>query len=116
MGKAIFSLAIAILFISAECRSQGCLAIRNLFEGAPAHDLFGENDGLRMAGHIFSIEPGMEYKFKSSFLYSFVNIPISRETYQNVPDQRATALTGNYTTTGGNFASSIFFLGYAFTF
>ncbi|HXB28452.1 MAG TPA: hypothetical protein VNW49_01475 [Puia sp.] len=86
------------------------------YEGAPAHDLFGNDDGLRRAGHIFSIEPGVEYKFKTSFLYSFVTIPISRGTYQTVPDQRATKITGNYTITGGDFASLILFVGYAFTF
>jgi hypothetical protein len=86
------------------------------YEGAPAHDLFGKDDGLRRAGHIFSIEPGIEYKFKTSFLYGFVSIPISRGTYQTVPDKRATEITGNYTITGGDFASQIFFVGYAFTF
>ena len=86
------------------------------YEGAPAHDLFGKNDGLRRAGHIFSVEPGVQYKFKTSFLYVFVTIPISRGTYQTVPDHRATAITGNYTITGGDFASLVFFLGYAFTF
>jgi hypothetical protein len=86
------------------------------YEGAPAHDLFGKDDGLRRAGHIFSVEPGIEYKFKTSFLYSFVTIPISRGTYQTVPDHRATEITGVYTITGGDFASQIFFLGYAFTF
>ena len=86
------------------------------YEGAPAHDLFGDNDGLRRAGHIFSVEPGVEYKFKTSFLYAFVTLPLSRETYQTVPDKRATALTGVYTITGGDFASQIFYLGYAFTF
>ncbi len=86
------------------------------YEGAPAHDLIGESDGLRRAGHIFSVEPGLEYKFKTSFLYGFVTIPLSRETYQTVPDKRATEITGNYTITGGDFASLIFFVGYAFTF
>jgi hypothetical protein len=86
------------------------------YEGAPAHDLFGGDDGLRRAGHIFSVEPGIEYKLKTSFLYTFVSIPISRGTFQTVPDKRATAISGNYTITGGDFASLVFYLGYAFTF
>jgi hypothetical protein len=86
------------------------------YEGAPAHDLFGQDDGLRRAGHIFSVEPGIEYKFSTSFLYSFVSIPISRGTYQTVPDKRATQITGTYTVTGGDFASLIIYVGYAFTF
>ena len=40
------------------------------FEGAPANDLFGENDGYRQAGHIYSVEPGVQYKFKRSILYN----------------------------------------------
>jgi hypothetical protein len=67
-------------------------------------------------GHIFSIEPGAEYKFKRSFIYSFVTIPISRETIQTVPDKRATQITGVYTISGGDLASVVYFVGYAFTF
>ena len=33
------------------------------YEGAPAHDLIGQNDGLRRVGHIFSVEPGIQFKF-----------------------------------------------------
>jgi long-subunit fatty acid transport protein len=86
------------------------------YEGAPAYDLFGKNDGLRKVGHIFSVEPGIEYKFKTSFLYTFVTIPLSRATIQTVPDRRATEMTGTYTITGGDLAGVIFFFGYAFTF
>jgi hypothetical protein len=86
------------------------------YEGAPAHDLYGNNNGLRRVGHIFSIEPGAEYKFKKSFIYSFVTIPISRATIQTVPDKRATEITGVYTISGGDLASVVFFVGYAFTF
>jgi hypothetical protein len=93
-----------------------CFTIVLRYEGAPAHDLFGKDDGLRRAGHIFSIKPGVEYKFKTSFLYSFVTIPISRGTYQTVSDQRATKITGNYAITGGDLASLILFVRYAFTF
>jgi hypothetical protein len=86
------------------------------YEGAPAYDLFGKNDGLRKVGHILSVEPGIEYKFKTSFLYSFVTIPLSRQTIQTVPDRRASSLNGVYTITGGDLASVIYFIGYAFTF
>ena len=53
---------------------------------------------------------------KHPFYTAFVTIPLSRGTYQTVPDQRATEITGVYTITGGDFASLIFFVGYAFTF
>lgn len=86
------------------------------YEGAPAHDLFGQNDGLRRVGHIFSAEPGVQYKFRKSFLYSFVTLPIDRATIQTVPDKRQEAITGMPTTTGGHFANWIIFVGYTFTF
>jgi len=86
------------------------------YEGAPAHDLFGKNDGLRRVGHIFSIEPGIEYKFKRSFIYTFVTIPMLRATIQTVPDKRATDITGTYTISGGDLANVVYFVGYAFTF
>ncbi|HSZ86463.1 MAG TPA: hypothetical protein VK787_10555 [Puia sp.] len=86
------------------------------YEGVPAHDLFGQNDGERKAGHIFSVEPGLQYKFKKSLLYAFTTIPVDRETIQTVPDQRATKITGTYMITGGHFANTLFFLGYSFTF
>jgi hypothetical protein len=86
------------------------------FEGVPAHDLFGENDGLRHAGYIFSVEPGIQYKFKSSFLYCEVTLPVKRATIQTVPDKRVSEITGKYYITGGDFANVVFFVGYAFTF
>ena len=95
-------------------RLVGTAALR--YEGAPAHDLFGQNDGLRRVGHIFSIEPGVQYKFKKSFLYSFVTIPVNRATIKTVPDKRQEAITGAPTITPGHFANWILFVGYTFTF
>lgn len=86
------------------------------YEGAPARDLIGKDDGLRRVGHIFSIEPGLQYKFKKSFLYSFVTLPVARQTIETVPDERMAAITGVNSITPGHFANVIFFVGYAFTF
>ena len=86
------------------------------YEGAPAHDLVGQNDGLRRVGHIFSVEPGLQFKFKSSILYFSVSIPVDRATIQTVPDQRQEAITGNPTITGGHFANVLYYFGYSFTF
>ena len=104
-------------------RAGGNFTFQNLvlsagvrYEGAPAYDLIGRDDGLRRVGHIFSVEPGIQYKFKTSILYFFVTIPLSRVTIQTVPDKRATEITGVYTITGGDLASQVFFLGYTFTF
>jgi hypothetical protein len=86
------------------------------YEGAPAHDLFGKNDGLRRVGHIFSVEPGIQYKLNNSFLYCFVTIPVDRVTLQTTPDKRITEITGQYSITAGHFAKALFYLGYTFTF
>ena len=86
------------------------------YEGAPAHDLIGKDDGLRRVGYIFSIEPGLQYKFKKSFLYSFVTLPVARATIETVPDERMAAITGTNSITPGHFANSLFFVGYTFTF
>ena len=104
-------------------RAGGNFTFKNLvvsagvrYEGAPAYDLLGKNDGLRRVGHIFSAEPGLQYKFKTSILYCFLTIPLSRVTIQTVTDKRRTEMTGVYTITGGDLASQVFFLGYTFTF
>ncbi len=86
------------------------------YEGAPAHDLIGGNDGLRRVGHIFSVEPGIQYKFKKSFLYSFVTVPVDRATIETVPDKRMAAITGVNSISAGHFANYIVFIGYSFTF
>jgi hypothetical protein len=86
------------------------------YEGAPAHDLFGQNDGLRRVGHILSLEPGLEYKLKKSILYFLVTVPVDRATVQTVPDKRQEAITGTYTITAGHFANLLFYVGYTFTF
>ena len=87
------------------------------FEGSPAHDLFGDNDGLRRVGYIFSIEPGLQYKFRKSILYTFVTLPLARATIKTVPDQREEQITGKSNIiTGGHFANWLIFVGYTFTF
>lgn len=87
------------------------------YEGAPAHDLIGRDDGLRRVGHIFSVEPGIQYKFKSSFLYGFVTLPVARATIVTVPDKRIAEITNTpVSITPGHFANSIYYIGYTFTF
>jgi hypothetical protein len=92
----------------------GALGLR--YEGVPSHDLIGKSDGLRRVGHIFSIEPGLQYKFKTSFLYTFVTIPVARATVKAPTDQQASEITGTDFTTPGHFANYVIFLGYTFTF
>ena len=86
-------------------------------DGSPAHDLFGENDGLRRVGYIFSVEPGLQYKFKKSILYTFVSLPLARATLKTVPDQREEQITGKSNIiTPGHFANWLIYVGYTFTF
>jgi hypothetical protein len=86
------------------------------YEGVPSHDLVGESDGLRRVGYIFSIEPGLQYKFRKSFLYAFVTIPVDRATVKAPTDEQASQITGTNFTTPGHFANYVIFLGYTFTF
>ncbi|HLY69451.1 MAG TPA: hypothetical protein VKR53_06955 [Puia sp.] len=87
------------------------------YEGAPAHDLIGGSDGLRRVGHIFSFEPGAQYKFKKSLLYCFVTLPLARATIATVPDERIAAITGTpLSITPGHFANFLVYVGYTFTF
>lgn len=84
------------------------------YEGAPAHDLVGRNDGLRRVGHIFSAEPGIEYKMRKAFLYSFITVPVDRATIETVPDKRMAAITGITSITPGHFANYVLFAGIVF--
>ncbi len=86
------------------------------FEGAPANDLIGQNDGYRQVGHIYSVEPGLQYKLKRGLLYALVTIPFSSETIQTVPDKRISEITGTYYISAGHFANILFYAGYTFTF
>jgi hypothetical protein len=92
----------------------GTLGIR--YEGVPAYDLIGKSDGLRRVGHIFSIEPGLQYKFKKSFLYAFVTVPLARATVKAPTDGQTSEIIGSDFTTPGHFANYVLFLGYTFTF
>jgi hypothetical protein len=85
------------------------------YEGAPAHDLIGGNDGLRRVGHIFSFEPGIQFKLKKGFLYAFYTLPMARETIQSVPDKTYSDLLGSKYISQGRFANYLIFVGYAFT-
>jgi hypothetical protein len=87
------------------------------YEGAPAHDLIGGNDGLRRVGHIFSLEPGAQYKLKKSLLYFFVTLPLARATIATVPDERIASITGGpLSITPGHFANFLVYAGYTFSF
>jgi hypothetical protein len=92
----------------------GALGLR--YEGIPGHDLIGKSDGLRRPGHIFSVEPGVQYKFKKSFLYTFVTVPVMRGTVKAPTDAEASAITGTTVTTTGHYANFVLFVGYTFTF
>jgi len=87
-----------------------------LFHKVTYDDLIGHNDGLRRVGYIFSVEPGLQYKFPRSFLYVYTGFPLVRATIQTVPDKRIEEITGQPTITPGHFANFLIYFGYAFTF
>ncbi|MDQ6755654.1 MAG: hypothetical protein M3004_01850 [Bacteroidota bacterium] len=86
--------------------------IRN--EGEPVHDLIGGSEGIRRAGHYFSIEPGINYTFKNISIYAYVPVIVARRIKQTVPDQNKTRITGVYTMSTGTSANYLVFAGLAF--
>jgi hypothetical protein len=88
------------------------LGIRN--DGTPVNDLFGGSEGVRRAGHNFSIEPGVVFKMKKMSFYTYVPIIAGRETKQTLPDLFKTKYTNTYTLTQGGFADYVVFVGALF--
>ena len=83
-------------------------------EGTPVHDILGGSEGIRRAGHNFSIEPGIIYKMKSMSFYTYIPVIVGRETKQTLPDLYKTKYTNTYTLTQGGFADYIVFVGALF--
>jgi hypothetical protein len=81
------------------------------YEGTPVNDLLGGSEGIRRAGHNFSVEPGIVYKMKKASLYAYVPVIVGRETRQTLPDQFKTRYTGTYTLSQGGFADYLVFVG-----
>jgi hypothetical protein len=86
--------------------------IRN--EGSPVKDLIGGSEGVRRAGHNFSVEPGIIYKMKRTSIYGFVPVIVNRKISQNVPDKFKTQYTGVYTISQGGFGNYLVFAGVLF--
>jgi len=85
------------------------LGIRD--EGVPVNDLIGGSEGVRRAGHNFSVEPGIVYKMKAASLYVYVPVIVNRTIRQNVPDQHKTQITGTYTVSAGGSGNYLVFAG-----
>lgn len=83
-------------------------------EGVPVKDIIGGSEGVRRAGHNFSVEPGIIYKFRKASLYAYVPMMVSRETRQTLADRFKTKYTGTYTLTPGGFGDYIVFIGALF--
>jgi len=88
------------------------LGIRN--DGTPVNDLFGGSEGVRRAGHNFSVEPGVVFKMKKMSFYTYVPIITGRETKQTLSDQFKSKRTGTYTLSQGGFADYVLFVGALF--
>ncbi len=86
-------------------------------EGAPVHDLIGASNGLRRAGYVVSVEPGVNYSLKNSVLFAYVPVPFYRTTKQTVPDKYIESVTGIHNATvqsPGGFADYLIFVGVLF--
>ena len=83
-------------------------------EGEPVHDLIGGSEGIRRAGHYFSIEPGIIYTTRNISIYAYVPTIVGRRIRQTVPDQNKTKISGVYTMSAGTSANYVVFAGVAF--
>jgi hypothetical protein len=83
-------------------------------EGTPANDLLGGSEGVRRAGHNFSVEPGIIYKMKRASLYAYVPVIVNRKIRQTVPDENKSRITGVYTITQGGSGNYLVFAGVLF--
>ncbi len=83
-------------------------------EGTPVYDLIGESNGVRRAGTYMSIEPGINYRFKNTIVYTFAPIPFYRYADQTVPDRIRSELTGTRFASPGGYANYLIFIGAIF--
>jgi hypothetical protein len=85
-------------------------------EGIPVHDLVGESNGMRRPGHNLSVEPGIIFKMKKASVYAYVPVIVARKIKQNVPDAKATEITGIYKISQGGSGNYQVFMGVLFKF
>ena len=83
-------------------------------EGSPVHDVIGQSNGVRRAGHNLSAEPGILFKLKRTTLYAYVPVIVGRRIKQNVPDKNITEITGVYTVGMGGSGNYLVFAGVTF--
>lgn len=85
-------------------------------EGIPSSDLIGGSAGYRRPGYVISVEPGINYNWKS---FSFnLNIPIAleRNRTQSFEDKIRTTQTGNYVHGDAAFADFLISAGISYKF
>jgi hypothetical protein len=83
-------------------------------EGQPTNDVLGRSNGSRRAGYTISIEPGINYKLRSSIVYVFVPLTAGRKTKQTVPDILRSEAEGKHIVSAGGFADYMIFIGALF--
>jgi hypothetical protein len=83
-------------------------------EGTPVYDLIGGSNGLRRAGHVLSVEPGILFKTKKATLFAYLPITTGRRIKQNVADKRTSDITGVYTVGTGGSPDYVLFAGVSF--
>ena len=65
------------------------LSLSGRIEGIPVHDLFGDSDGYRGAGHVISIEPGIAWTRGRNTLTLSTPVAIDRFRHATVPEMQA---------------------------
>jgi len=66
------------------------------YEKVPANDLIGGNKGFRRAATIASVEPGLNYKLKTTLIFVSISIPFKREIVQNLENDETPAGFADY--------------------
>lgn len=80
------------------------------FEGVPARDLIGDNDGFRRPGFALSIEPGIQYYYKGHSFSASVGKAMYRDRTISYPD----SLVGGHGDAA--FADYVWLASYSFRF
>lgn len=92
------------------------LAAGARLEGIPVHDLIGGNGNFRRPGYVWSIEPSVNYSFKSVNLFASVPFAIVRNRTQSVTDKENSIKSGKFVRGDAAFSDYTINAGVAFKF
>lgn len=85
-------------------------------EGIPVYDLIGGNDGFRRPGYVVSIEPAVNYRYKTFNFFAAVPVALSRNRLQSITDKESSVATGTFVQGDAAFADYAVNLGFTVKF